>query len=133
MLNIIAQRDAEYTAAIAVDTKRDSIAMKMIAVLGIVFLPGTYIATLLGMNMFTWSDADSEEISSLKVSPGMWIYWVITVPLTILTFIVWLLLSRKANHESSKRLSTYRKKTPIHGAGTAATKISGPVSREKMV
>jgi Mg2+ and Co2+ transporter CorA len=132
MLNTITQKDAEYTAAIAVDGKRDSIAMKTIAILGIVFLPGTYIATLLGMNMFTWGGADGEETTSLKVSPSMWIYWAITVPLTVVTLIVWLLWSRRENYESSKRLMIYRTKPPIHNEG-AATKIPSPVYGEKMV
>lgn len=52
ILNIITQSDARYTAAIAVDGKRDSIVMKTIAILGIVFLPGTFVATLFSIDMF---------------------------------------------------------------------------------
>ncbi|KAK8068355.1 hypothetical protein PG996_007467 [Apiospora saccharicola] len=52
MLSAVAQREAEYTTAIAIDTKRDSVAMRTIAVLGIVFLPGTFVATLFSVDMF---------------------------------------------------------------------------------
>lgn len=121
MLNTITQSDAEYTAAIAVDGKRDSIAMKTIAILGIVFLPGTFVATLFSINMFDWGGADRGKTSSLTVSPSMWIYWAITVPLTIVTFLVWVIWSRRENHKSSKRLMIYRTKAPIESESAAAT------------
>ena len=133
MLNTITQSDAQYTAAIAVDGKRDSIAMKTIAILGIVFLPGTFVATLFSIDMFDWGVVDSEETSSLTVSRSMWIYWAITVPLTVLTFLLWVFWSRRENHKSSKRLMIYRMKAPIEPESAAATKISSLVSNEKMV
>lgn len=133
ILNIVTQSDAEYTAAIAMDGKRDGIAMKTIAILGIVFLPGTFMATLFSINMFDWGDADSGETSSLTVSPSMWIYWAITVPLTLLTFLVWVFWSRRENHKSNKRLMICRTKAPIESESAAATRISSLVSSEKMV
>jgi len=42
--NNISRSVAEYSAAIAVSTKRDSTAMKTIAVLTTVFLPPTFVA-----------------------------------------------------------------------------------------
>ena len=42
MLTTVAQSDAEYTAAVAMDGQHDCIAMKTIAVLGVIFLPGTF-------------------------------------------------------------------------------------------
>jgi Mg2+ and Co2+ transporter CorA len=54
MLSNITQNDAEYTAAIAVDGKRDSIAMRTISILGIVYLPPTFVATLFSVDMFDW-------------------------------------------------------------------------------
>lgn len=133
MLTTITQSDAEYTAAIAVDGKRDSIAMKTIAILGIVFLPGTFVATLFSINMFKWGGADSGETSSLTVSPSMWIYWAITVPLTVVTFLLWVFWFRRENLKSSKRLTIYRTKPPIEYESAAAKRISNLVSSEKMV
>lgn len=133
MLNTITQSDAEYTAAIAVDGKRDSIAMRTIAILGIVFLPGTFVATLFSIDMFDWGDAKSGDSSSLTVSPSMWIYWAITAPLTIVTLLVWMLWSRRENHKSSERLMIYRTKAPIESSSAVATKVSCPISSEKMV
>ncbi|KAK6856622.1 hypothetical protein PG995_006809 [Apiospora arundinis] len=89
MLNDLAQSEAQYTAAIAIDTKRDSIAMRTLSVLGIVFLPGTFVATLFSVDMFDWGGGKETEPSAntLRVSPSMWIYWVVAIPLTIVTFL----------------------------------------------
>ncbi|KAJ9604492.1 hypothetical protein H2200_011328 [Cladophialophora chaetospira] len=133
MLNTIMQSDAEYTAAIAVDGKRDSIAMKTIAVLGIIFLPGTFVATLFSINMFDWGFDNNGESASLSVSRSMWIYWAITVPLTVVTFLVWVLWSRRENQKSSKRLKIYRSNSPAESDCAAAIKISGLVVGEKAV
>ena len=57
---IVAQASKEDSAvmrAIAVESKKDSTAMKTIAVLGMLFLPGTFVAVSLS-NLFTllpWS------------------------------------------------------------------------------
>ena len=130
MLNTITQSDSEYTAAIAVDGKRDSIAMKTIAILGIIFLPGTFVATLFSINMFAWGGEDGEEWTSLTVSPSSWIYWAITVPLTILTFLVWMLWSRRENLKTTQRLMVYRTKPPGDSNSSVESNL---VSSGKMV
>ncbi|OKP03799.1 hypothetical protein PENSUB_6808 [Penicillium subrubescens] len=72
MLSVITQSDAEYTAAIAIDGKRDSIAMRTISILGIVYLPATFVATLFSMDIFSWPGTSnkSNETSSLVASPN---------------------------------------------------------------
>lgn len=115
------------------DSKRDSIAMKTIAILGIVFLPGTFVATLFSINMFDWGGLNSGETKSLTVSRSIWIYWAITVPLTIVTFLVWMFWSRSENNKTSKRLMIYRKNSPIKSENAALMKNSGLFSSEKMV
>lgn len=133
MLSTITQSDAQYTAAIAVDGKKDSIAMKTISVLGIVFLPPTFVATLFSINMFDWGVNDDKGSTLLKVSPSMWIYWAISVPLTLVTFAVWLLWARKENEKSRKRLMIFRSKTLAESESSAAASIAGFVSCEKIV
>ena len=104
--------------------------MKMIAILEIVFLPGTFVATLFSIDMFDWGVSDNRESSSLTVSRSMWIYWVITVPLTSVTFLVWILWSRRENRKSSKRLMIYRTKPSLESETAAVAKLS---DSEKMV
>ncbi|KAK7973857.1 hypothetical protein PG989_015705 [Apiospora arundinis] len=141
MLNDLAQSEAQYTAAIAIDTKRDSIAMWTLSVLGIVFLPGTFVATLFSVDMFDWGGGKETEPSAntLRVSPSMWIYWVVAIPLTIVTFLLWLLWSRRENRKSDQRLNIHRMKKQPPGpsfgaaASTAVLRSVGIVSSEKMV
>ncbi|KAK7917486.1 hypothetical protein PG985_011094 [Apiospora marii] len=131
MLSAIAQREAEYTAAIAIDTKRDSVAMRTIAVLGIVFLPGTFIATLFSVDMFEWgsaaggADASDGGATGLRASPSMWVYWAITVPLTTLTFLAWFLWSKRENQKSDQRLMIGHAKPlgPSLGASVTAAAL----------
>ncbi|KAK6839932.1 hypothetical protein PG987_005798 [Apiospora arundinis] len=138
MLNDLAQSEAQYTAAIAIDTKRDSIAMRTLSVLGIVFLPGTFVATLFSVDMFDWGK-ETGPSATLRVSPSMWIYWVVAIPLTIVTFLLWLLWSRRENRKSDQRLNIHRVKKhppgPSFGAtvSTAVLRSVGVVSSEKMV
>ncbi|KAK8070616.1 hypothetical protein PG997_010819 [Apiospora hydei] len=149
MLGDLAQSEAEYTAAIAIDTKRDSVAMRTIAVLGIVFLPGTFVATLFSVDMFDWgsgggvggesasSSATTDSSSGVRALPGMWIYWAIAILLTIFTFLVWILWSRRENQKSDRRLGIRLTKPsgPSLGASvTAAVLRSVGLARgEKMV
>ena len=98
LYSIVAQTDNRLSARIAVTSGRDSTAMKTLAFITAVFLPGTYIATLFSITMFDWypsngtnSSPSSAETSSHQgeISPKFWIYWAITVPLTIAVIAIW--------------------------------------------
>ena len=90
MFNLVNQHDSQVnatiateSAAIAREARSDSSSMKTIAALTMVFLPGTYIAAIFGMNMFNYS------AESIHVSARWWLYVAITVPMTILTIGIW--------------------------------------------
>ena len=96
--NLIAQGDARANLAIAqqsrliaIDTKRDSIAMKTIAGLTMVFLPGTFVATIFSMVFF---QVEQDNKHALKVSPNWWLYVVVTIPLTAAVLMVWIIWLR---------------------------------------
>ncbi|KAI0828410.1 hypothetical protein F5Y06DRAFT_308360 [Hypoxylon sp. FL0890] len=83
--NLLAQRNnemnrrlAESSTSIARDTRRDSSAMKSIAILTMVFLPATFTATYFG----------TPAMSALE--PSQSLYWIVTVPLTMAVVSVWL-------------------------------------------
>lgn len=86
--------------------------MKTISILGVVFLPSTFVATFFSMDMFNWDFTDSGKASSSTVSPKIWIYFVTALPLTIITLLVWLLWSRRETQKSSKQLMLYRTTAP---------------------
>lgn len=58
--------------------------MKTIAILTLTFLPGTAVASVFSMNgMFNWSPAPGGQIAS----PYLYVFFVVTVPLTIFLYI----------------------------------------------
>jgi len=63
-------------------TKADGFSMKVIAVMTMAFLPGTYIATLFSLPLIQW---DASEV----VSRPFWLYWAISIPITVVIFLVW--------------------------------------------
>jgi len=76
---------AEIQTGLAKTTKEDSFAMRTIAIMTIAFLPGTFISALFSMEMFNWQAPQGASV----VSSRFWIYWAITVPLTLLVFSIW--------------------------------------------
>lgn len=64
-------------------SKRDSAAMKTISLLGAIFLPGAYLASVFSMTFFNFQN------SGPVVSNQFWIYWAVTIPTTVLIVAVW--------------------------------------------
>jgi LPXTG-motif cell wall-anchored protein len=62
-------------------TKSDSAAMKTVAVVTMAFLPATFTSV------------------SLNVSSQIWIYWVVAIPLTLMTLLAWLFWKRKRDQK----------------------------------
>ncbi|KAL8653138.1 MAG: hypothetical protein Q9226_003963 [Calogaya cf. arnoldii] len=113
---LIAQNDsrtnmfiADASRRIAFETRRDSDAMKTIAALTMVFLPGTFVATLFGMVFFT---VDNASGSRFQVNPLWWIYLAVTIPLTMLTIAIWrgwLSLVRKSRVQDEENVGLKEK------------------------
>ncbi|KAL4980885.1 hypothetical protein BDW66DRAFT_123404 [Aspergillus desertorum] len=92
--NLIAQRDskdnlrmAQISTRIANTTKNDSYAMRTLALMSVIFLPATFIASFFSMGMFDWQAPKGSRI----VTPRLWIYWAITIPLTVVVAAIWLI------------------------------------------
>ncbi|GAP91362.2 hypothetical protein SAMD00023353_6300010 [Rosellinia necatrix] len=71
---------------VAQHTRRDSELTKSIALLTMVFLPATFVATLFSMGIFQWQGLHGE---SLSVSPYIWLYIAVTVGITSATMGTW--------------------------------------------
>lgn len=96
---------AKDSRTVATASQRDSSSMKALAAVTILFLPGTSIASLFSMSMFDWRAGEQ------AVSDRFWIYWAITIPLTVLTVSFWLIwdhrrtvLAQIRNQEALKGL-----------------------------
>jgi len=75
--------------------KRDSTSMKTISLLGAIFLPATFLASVFSMTFFNFQEqnppsGDSQQAQNEPVvSKDLWIYFVISVPVTILIVLLW--------------------------------------------
>lgn len=112
MLSLISQKDAENSATIALFNMRDSTAMKTIGVLTTLFLPGTFVATLFSTTMFNWNvpgngsggSSTTADSPAVSVSPYIWVYWAISIPLTSVVMLLWLFWSRREHRKTQMKL-----------------------------
>lgn len=92
---------------IALATGRDSRHMRTISIVTMVFLPGTFFATIFSMQVFNWFPGGDD---GTVVSHYIWIYVLITVVATLLTlgtwyyFVVWRHRARKEVEEDEIHL-----------------------------
>ncbi|ORY70164.1 uncharacterized protein BCR38DRAFT_455018 [Pseudomassariella vexata] len=108
LYNIIAQKESKLNLEMAAQqrrlahaSKRDGTAMKTLSLLGAVFLPGTFLASIFSMTFFDFNVGSSnglDDDSSGKgatVSEYLWIYFVVTIPLTLLIVLSWWFLDKR--------------------------------------
>ncbi len=92
-------------------SKRDSNSMKIISLLGAIFLPATFLASIFSMSFFDFiPDGNNDSTSSPSsgssspsgggaawspVSPLLWIYFAITIPITLAIVVCWRLWDRR--------------------------------------
>lgn len=93
--NTIAQYDSKTMVRISEAVKNDSTAMKTIAVLTLTFLPATFVSAVFSMTFFNFSPGNGVHPEAWVVSEKIWIYWVISLPLTIVTILSWFTWQRK--------------------------------------
>jgi Mg2+ and Co2+ transporter CorA len=90
----------ETNMEIALATNQDSKVMRSIALVTMVFLPGTFFGTVFSMSFFDWSSGDGKA----RISNYLWIYVVITVVCTMITVGLWYFLvvyrKKRGNVES---------------------------------
>ncbi|ORY59502.1 uncharacterized protein BCR38DRAFT_58470 [Pseudomassariella vexata] len=88
---LISQRDsrshfvlAEATQKLAAMSRKDSIDMRIIAAVTLIFLPATFTATFFSASFFNFQPSGGDHVSS-----WVWLYWVVTVLLTIIVLGSW--------------------------------------------
>ncbi|KAL9035534.1 MAG: hypothetical protein Q9214_006536, partial [Letrouitia sp. 1 TL-2023] len=86
---------AEQSRKIAIETKRDSVAMKAIAALTMAFLPGTFVGTIdekgrlmSKQSIFSMAFFGAGD-QGLDVNSSWWLYVAVTLPLTALVIGLW--------------------------------------------
>lgn len=112
LYNIIAQKESKLGLQMAVDqrklahaAKRDATSMKSISLLGAIFLPATLLASVFSMTFFNFQDQDSDfspagseeggGAETRTVSSSIWVYFAITIPLTLIIVVTWFLWDKR--------------------------------------
>lgn len=127
LYNIIAQRESKLNFQMAGEqrklahaSKRDTGAQKTIALMGAVFLPGAYLASVFSMTFFNFQNnnnngggsgsssgnspdnSSSTDTSTSPVSSQFWIYWAVTIPITIVIVVWWYIWEKRREKRYSE-------------------------------
>ncbi|RDW87241.1 hypothetical protein BP5796_02935 [Coleophoma crateriformis] len=122
---IITQKDSRTNVKISKAVKVDSTSMTAIAFLGIVFLPAMLVASMFSMSMFDFSSPSNSSQSSTStstttsvVNSNFWMYWAVTIPLTLIIVLAWKLWMGRTRDKDkngrneylrTERLNSYQK------------------------
>ncbi|KAL4751026.1 hypothetical protein BDW72DRAFT_174556 [Aspergillus terricola var. indicus] len=68
------------------DARTDSNMMKTVAVVSMVYLPGTFVSGLFGTNFFSFQ---ADPGNTWLMADEFWLYWAVTLPLTLATVVIW--------------------------------------------
>ncbi|ERF75849.1 hypothetical protein EPUS_01215 [Endocarpon pusillum Z07020] len=106
--NMVTQKDSQATVRIGKAARRDSAAMKTVAVLTLTFLPATFVSAIFSTQFFNFTPESPSGQDSWVVSSHFWIYWAFSAPLTVVTIMLWLVwqcwyTARGVGYEMSER------------------------------
>ncbi|KAM3072418.1 hypothetical protein ACMFMG_009221 [Clarireedia jacksonii] len=101
----VSQYDSRITVQISEAMRIDSFTMRNAATLGLLFLPGTFVCAIFSTSFFNFSPDNNSQTQRWIVSEKFWIYWAVTLPLTTVTVLVWILWHRLCRE--SRRIRSY--------------------------
>lgn len=78
----VAQLDSRVQAEIGHAARADSYTMVKIAAVTMLFLPPSFIAAIFSTTFFEFTPPEGE-----KVSKDFWVFWAVSIPLTIIVFV----------------------------------------------
>lgn len=81
---IMTRDDTLASIEIARAASRDGASMKVVAIMTMAFLPGTFLAALFAVPSLRWED-DANTV----IGRRFWVYWAFTLPLTVVVFGLW--------------------------------------------
>ncbi|KAK0746654.1 hypothetical protein B0T18DRAFT_412099 [Schizothecium vesticola] len=102
----------EKSLALATATSQDSSQMRSIALVTMVFLPGTFFASFFSMTFFNWNPGNSSETQESIASGNIWIYFALTIVSTFITFALFWNFVLRRQKRSSRRQNARRPSIP---------------------
>ncbi|KAJ5762331.1 uncharacterized protein N7511_005713 [Penicillium nucicola] len=89
--NFVAVADSEISKGILQQTRNEGKDLSdTVALLTLLFLPGTFISGIFGMNFFTL-EGDNNQPLQWRAHAKIWIFFACTIPITILGFVAFML------------------------------------------
>ena len=90
--HVVTQKSNQLSINLASIARRDNATMKALALIGVLYLPGTFISGIFGMSFFNYNPPSNNDSADWMMSDKFWIYWAITIPVTIFTVMLWAML-----------------------------------------
>jgi hypothetical protein len=87
--NALSFETARELRSIAASSKQDSSSMKMLALVAMFFLPGSFVAALFSAPLFAWDEALANGGMAVGTKPGFALFWAVAAPLTALVFVLY--------------------------------------------
>lgn len=101
---------ASDSRRIAILTRRDSTDMRIIAAVTLIFLPGTFVATVFSTGLFDWGHGDptsagpdGDDGGGRMISRYIWVYFMLTGALTAVVLLAWGLFSWVQNRKMIRK------------------------------
>ncbi|KAK4460463.1 hypothetical protein QBC42DRAFT_272228 [Cladorrhinum samala] len=102
--SVINTRISQANTMIALETKRESAQMRSIALLTMIYLPLSCVASVFSTTLFNWSPTDGEPI----VSKHIWVLFAFAAVLTAITLGVWHFTTNRDKRKEDKRRESFR-------------------------
>ncbi|KAK4202402.1 hypothetical protein QBC40DRAFT_44016 [Triangularia verruculosa] len=96
-------RIAQANTTIALETKSESAMMRSIALLTMVFLPLSCVASVFSTTLFNWSPGEGEPV----VSKYIWVLAVIAIVLTLAVVCLWYLFTDREKKREKERVKSW--------------------------
>ncbi|KAK4443842.1 hypothetical protein QBC34DRAFT_198741 [Podospora aff. communis PSN243] len=87
--NFLARQESKYSARIAEASYNDSLSMKTISYLTMVFFPITFVSAIFSTTIFDFQQWDTASSSTGVISPGWWVFVLSCGLVTVMTLGLW--------------------------------------------
>ncbi|GAB7361634.1 hypothetical protein MBLNU230_g1685t1 [Neophaeotheca triangularis] len=92
---------------IAQKTKVETVSMRIITLVTLFFLPGTFISTLMSTPIVTFEPGSAQLKDRVIAVGALQFFVLVSLPLVLLTFVAWYLVYRRENRKEAARCKSF--------------------------